>query len=352
MSSCINTNSVEFRALKECSGLSDFQLKAAIRAYQKVHPDSWPRLDEMPLANSEENLRTKLKMRQDGATTIKDILESTNTNSPEEATIFINNLHRDLNTSILPIHEDAIVTIERRPSPYELVKNEARDLRHISSPVFIAQSLKTLAQNFGIQTVYKTTRELQQEGVLDQVPEGAMASAFILNGNIVVNLDVASVDAPVHELMHVLLGAVKFTQPKLYFDLVQSAQGLKTFSQRAALYPHRAQMDVCEEVFVEEYSKYLSGIANEFTQLNPEILYQLNYEVSRTLDTILNGDNSVRVLPAALRFGSTLRALGTMVNSKNMESRYQGYAESAYVARVLANVKSDLFKQHKLEEIC
>ena len=38
-----------------------------------------------------------------------------------------------------------------------------------------------------------------------------MVSAFILDGNIIVNSDIASVDAPVHELMHVLLGSLKFT---------------------------------------------------------------------------------------------------------------------------------------------
>jgi hypothetical protein len=33
MSSCINTNAAEFRSLQERSGLSDFQLKVAVRAY-------------------------------------------------------------------------------------------------------------------------------------------------------------------------------------------------------------------------------------------------------------------------------------------------------------------------------
>lgn len=352
MSSCINTDAAEFRSLQERSGLSDFQLKVAVRAYQMEHPNGWPRLDEIPQANSEESLRKSLNIRKDNSTKVKKVLEATNTNSVEEATVYINNLHRDLNTSILPIQEDAIVTIERRPSIYRLEKGEARDLSKVCSPVFIGQALENLATNFGIQTIFKTTRELKEEGILDQVPEGAQVSAFILNGNIVVNADVASVDAPTHELMHVLMGSLKYTQPDLYYQLVQLAEQLPVYAERAALYPHRAQSDVDEEVFVEEYAKYITGLPSEFRNLDPEVLYQLDYEITRTLDTILNGDNSVKMIPAAMRFNTSLRNLGIMVNSKNMEPRNVCFAESAFLSRVLGNIKSDLFKQNKLEEIC
>lgn len=352
MNACINTNAAEFRALKESSGLPDFPLKAAIRTYQKNHEGLWPKLDEIPLANSEQNLRDKLKIKENGATTIDNILKATNAESIDQATVLINNTHRDLNTTILPLHEDAVVSIEKRPSPFELKPAIERDIDIVNSQVFIGQALENLATNFGIQTIFKTTEELKNEGILDRVPEGVYVSAFVLDGNIIVNSDVASVDAPVHELMHVLMGAIKFTQPDLYYNLIQSARQLSSYDKRATLYSHRAQSDIDEEVFVEEYAKFLSGIENEFVNLDPEIIYQLNYEMSRTLDTILNGDNSVRTVPQALRFGTTLKNLGKIVNSKNMESRYKGYADSAYMARILANVKSDLFKQHKLEEIC
>lgn len=352
MNACINTNAAEFRALKESSGLSDFQLKVAIRAYQNEHNGRWPRLDEIPKANSEDNLRKRLKIRKDGATKISDILEATNSETIEEAVIQLNNQHRDLHIEILPLYEDAIVTIEHRPSPFEVTPTEEKDLSKINSQVFIGQALERLAQGYGIQVIPKTTKELKKEGILDQVPEGVYVSAFILDGNIIVNSDVASVDAPVHELMHVLMGSIKFTQPDLYYNLIQTARELPSYEDRAMLYPNRSQSDIDEEVFVEEYAKFISGINNEFANLDPEIVYELNYEMSRTLDTILNGDNSVRCVPEAMRFGTTLRNLGKIVNSKNMESRYKGFAESAYISRVLANVKSDLFKNGKLEEIC
>lgn len=352
MSSCINTNAAEFRVLKEYSGLSDFNLKAAIRDFQNKHDGQWPHLDEIPKANSEESLKKRLKVTEDGFAKIENILQETHTNSIEEAVVQINNTNRDLYTEILPLHEDAIVTIERRPSPYELKYGQARDLDIVNSRIFIGQALERLASGFGIQTIYKSVDELNKEGILTQVPEGAMLSAFILDGNIIVNSDVASVDAPVHELMHVLMGSLKYTQPNLYYNLVQQSRNLSTYTTRAEMYKHRAQSDVDEEVFVEEYAKFLTGIPSEFSNLNQEVVYQINYEISRTLDTILNGDHSVRSIPQIERFGTTLKNLGKMVNSKNMESRYQGYADSAYVARIMSNIKSDLFKSNKLEEIC
>ena len=148
------------------------------------------------------------------------------------------------------------------------------------------------------------------------------------------------------------MGSIKYTQPDLYYNLVQTAQQLSSYQDRALLYSNRSQSDIDEEVFVEEYAKFLSGMDSEFKNLDPEVIYQLNYEMSRTLDTILNGDNSVRVVPQAIRFGTTLKNLGKIVNSKNMESRYKGYADSAFMARVLANIKEDLFKNKHLEEIC
>ena len=352
MDACINTSSAEFRALKESSGLSDFQLEIAIDDYQTEHNGRWPHLDEIAGANSEEYLKNKLKIKENGAAKIGDILEATHTESVEDAVIQINNTNRDIYTEILPLHEDAIVTVEKRRSYFELNPGEARDLSKVSSPVFIGQALERLAKGFGIQTIFKTTEELQQEGILDAVPEGTFASAFILDGNIIVNADLASVDAPVHELMHVLMGSMKYTQPDLYYQLVEMSRQLPSYESRAQLYKHRSQSDVDEEVFVEEYAKFLSGIPNEFSNLDPDIVYQLNYEMSRTLDTILNGDHSVRMVPEAIRFGTTLKNLGVMVNSKNMESQYKGYADSAYIARVIGNIKEDLFKSKKLEEIC
>jgi len=118
------------------------------------------------------------------------------------------------------------------------------------------------------------------------------------------------------------------------------------------LYPNRAKSDLDEEVFVNEYARYLTGFESEFSGLDSEILYQLDYNVSRTLDSILNGDNSVNAIPRVQRFSKSLKELGILVNSHNMENKYGGYLDSATINRIMANTKQTLFERGDLIERC
>jgi hypothetical protein len=77
-------------------------------------------------------------------------------------------------------------------------------------------------------------------------------------------------------------------------------------------------MDLLEEVFVEEFSKYLSGVDNAMSNLDPDILYQLSYNITRTLDTILMGDNSTAALDDETLYNSSLKEVAELVNSSTM----------------------------------
>ena len=86
--------------------------------------------------------------------------------------------------------------------------------------------------------------------------------------------------------------------------------------------------------------------------MDTEALYQLNYEVSRTLDTILMGDNSVRAMPKEIWSEQSLYNLGQMVNSSTMENRFQSYMDDAALHRIIANAKQKLFEKGELREDC
>lgn len=66
-------------------------------------------------------------------------------------------------------------------------------------------------------------------------------------------------------------------------------------------------MDINEEIFVTEYAKMIAASADSdspvsislLQQLNGDLLYDLNYEMTRVLDTMLKGDNSTAVIPAS-----------------------------------------------------
>jgi len=72
-----------------------------------------------------------------------------------------------------------------------------------------------LDKYYGVKFIPTTTAELESLGVHD------LAKSFILNNNIYVNTDLATLDSPIHEILHLLLGSIKFQNPKLYSDLVK-----------------------------------------------------------------------------------------------------------------------------------
>ena len=135
-------------------------------------------------------------------------------------------------------------------------------------------------------------------------------------------------------------------------ELVQSVENLPNIETLAINYPNRTKLDLLEEVFVEEFSKYLSGIENEMTQLDSDTLYQISYNITRTLDSMLMGDNSVAAIDENILYNSSLRSVGQMVNSSTMQNVRQGFLEDALIHRTLANVKQELLENGDLKEEC
>jgi len=43
------------------------------------------------------------------------------------------------------------------------------------------------------------------------------SKAFIYNGNIYVNIDNATIDSPIHEMLHILLGSMSRYNPSLFY---------------------------------------------------------------------------------------------------------------------------------------
>jgi hypothetical protein len=49
------------------------------------------------------------------------------------------------------------------------------------------------------------------------IQDANSVNAFVLNGQIYINMDRASSDAPIHEISHIILGSLKFTNPTMYY---------------------------------------------------------------------------------------------------------------------------------------
>ena len=75
----------------------------------------YPELDQVSEADSSNYLSENIKLNNDGAS-ISNILNYTKKDNIQDATIELNNKHRDLEVNVLPLNEEALVTITHRPS--------------------------------------------------------------------------------------------------------------------------------------------------------------------------------------------------------------------------------------------
>lgn len=362
MAVCVDTGSSQFRALQERSGLSEPLLEVLVSQYQSEHENMWPHLDELPIKweNSEKALQKFLGLDQSSIISQEDLLKKTNTASIEEAIVSLNDTYRNLDIDYTPINDKVKIITGSRPSKFRVVHTEAVDMSYLSSSVYINQALNEVERKLGIKTINTTSAELIKSGLLNIIPEASTAAAFIYNGDIYVNEDIAGTDSKVHELLHVLMGAMKFKNPELYANIVSIVENLENYNDLAVQYSNRTRMDINEEIFVTEYAKMIAASANSSTpvsisllqQLDEGLLYNLNYEMTRVLDTMLKGDNSTAVIPASELIKKTFKELGEIVNSHGMENTIQSYLDTSLMHRILANKKSDLMKEGKLKEEC
>ena len=344
MLSCINKDSYEFQTLKQRSGLNEFMLEAVCRRFVSEY-NRFPYLDELPNSNSETNLREVLNIKNNSAK-IQDILSFTGRDTIEEANISINNEFRDLETEIVPINQEALVSITHRPTITEEAEPVEQD-GWVNNRAVISNAINKLASLYGINFI--ETNDYQLSGkVSDRV------NAFILNGDIYINTDHASIDAPLHEMMHLLIGSIRFTNPNLYQNLVSLSTQFPNYQQLAKQYRNRSQNDINEEVFVTEVAKYLSGMKSNLDKMDKKTSYEIGYNIKRVLDTILMGQDSVKTISEDRLYKMSLRELATELSSTSFINTFKGTFNSKDSAlhRRLNNEKSDLIKKNELQEVC
>ena len=254
---CINTKSFEFQTLKEKSGLSDFELEYQVQAFQEMY-GRWPNLDELEGVDSEPYIRKSLHIREDNSTSIDRILEETGTEDIRDAKIQLNNEYRDKEIDIIPLKNDAIVEITKRPNTQEDLSEDIYEQdAEVNNAVLMMQTIDKLQDLYGINIKYISNSELNSEE-WQQVPGVQSAKAFIFNGDIYVNTDNATIESPLHEMLHLIFGSIKYSEPELYQSLVDQAINFSSYDRTAKLYPNRTQNDLNEEVFITELSKYLA----------------------------------------------------------------------------------------------
>ena len=355
---CINKNLREYQALHEMSGIPEVILDFYCNDYLEKF-NRLPELDELPHVNTESYLKESLQSKQiDDIDFVKNsnIREKIGANSAEDATVRINNIYKDLEVKVIPITaEKSMLDIRHRPSKFVDIQEDINldyDMSSANEKIILRQMLSRMRELYGISIVELDNSELEQSGILQQIPDAANARAFVFNGNIYLNSDLATLDAPVHELLHIFLGAMRFTNPTLYSTLLEKVTKFETLPDIAKRYPNRTENDLLEEVFVTEYANYLVGNSSEFNKYTKEELSRIIYEITRNLDTMLMGNTSITTLAAEEIFNSSLLQLAGKVQSSEFNKTTLNMMDLADLHRKTANYKSQLMQNGDLEEKC
>lgn len=344
---CVVKNS-EYRMKLKQSGLSEPLFESFVMDFMDKY-GRFPNLDEIPRADSTQHLQDTLHIT-DGAADIEDILATTNTTNITDANIALNDQYTDQDIKLFPLYTTALVYAERRPSPYVQIQREPQQVVKNPNPKVVFSNMFDKFRNqYGINIHTITDKELE---TWEDIPEVKTVSAFVHNGEIYINTDLADIDAPIHEMTHILLGSIRFKNPELYYKLVQMADQFEHFDERLAQYPNMAREDAYEEIFVQEVGRYLSGMNSAINNLPTNVQYELHYNIKRLLDTALIGQYSVKSIRNEQLYQMTLPELVKAVNSMMLQPFHITGLDDASMHRMLANTKSELIKNGDLKEIC
>lgn len=355
---CLNKNSVEYQTLKNMSGLSDFKFDMYASHYVEEY-GRYPELDELPKANSEKHLDEYLKVKTaDGTkfTSTDHVLKVTSSDTLGEAIIKINNRYRDLETDIVDAGDISIVKTKRRPNQWESIYSGGIEMISSLSPTensaIIISMLDKLAKLYGIKFKQINNSELASNEWKDKVIDSRGIGAFIYNNDIYINTDNANLDAPIHEMMHLLFGSIRYSNPSLYFNMVNMVDTLPGKEKYKEKYYDRTNSDLNEEILVSEFSKYLSGQNSLVSNFSESMLHEIEYNIKRVLDSMLFGEQSIKTVNNNTIFNSSLHRLAGIVGSKQFEVDNFNSLSNAQIHRIIANIKQDLIKKGDLKEFC
>lgn len=353
MALCVNKSSTEFKRLSRLSGMSDDALSIEIMVHQDMY-GRWPELDELSNPDSSKELASSLGLEDKGDVMVGDAENILNGTNESDLTVIINNKHKDYNSEIITIGDKLLLYPVKRAtlatSNYDRFMVE-RDSGKGKNNQILSSIAERMQKLFGIKfkifnnTTAKDMEELSGVRYSDK-------NAFILNGDIYINTDNASIDAPIHEMMHMMLGELKFNNQSLYNSIVESISQIPNYKyMRDTLFPNHMEHDAMEEIFVMESAKYITGLPSIIDRLHPARRSMIDYSILRMIDSITNGASTA--IPRGIDYirGKSIMDMCEMFGSTLMNSK-SSISDMGQKARIMMNMKKNLAKDGLLTEKC
>ena len=354
---CINKSDGEYQSKLKMAGIPqttfDFWYQYFLNKYDRP-----PELDELPGTNSEEHLFSTLNVKRTktlNSAKTEDILALTGKETIEEASATLNNVYKDLEITLVNAGDITLINVKHRPTYFSDrtvdYKNNFEP-NQVNNKIVLINMLNKMRNAYGINISLITTEDINSSEELSNIPGVKSAKAFVFNNNIYLNTDYANIDSSVHELLHIFLGGMRYTNPAQYMNLISKMNNSAVnMQQYEMLYPNRTQNDLMEEVFVSEVSKFLCGFTSAIDNFSESDIDLLIYNITRNLDTALMGAKSVRKLDNTL-FRTSLLQLAQKTQSESINKADVTPMDLAYIHRKVANVKSKLLESDSIVQNC
>ena len=348
MASCINKNSREYQRLKQISNIPEYQLEWQCRTFLDEH-NRFPNLDELYGVNSEPYIKEQLALNNNICSTDK-LFDLTKTQNVHDAIIALNNEYRDIQVQGIQIHDQVILDIKHKPAVNSQIKPAQYNQDLSNNFMVLSNLVETLSEQYGIPMEITSIRQIQEDPELRTLVDAQTSKAFIFNNTVYVNSDIAYIDSPIHELLHIFIGSMRLSNPELYYSLIKSAEQFENYDQLIVPYKNRTQGDLDEEVFIHELAKYIVGLNSEIQNLPEDIKHEILYTTQSIIDSALMGNYSARTLINP--YNKSISQLSHILDSDACQLEDSFVMKAAKESRELANIKQQLIENNELQEEC
>lgn len=251
-------------------------------------------------------------------------------------------------------------TIKNKEGNFTIKKVEPTYTAEINNPAnnitYTSQSIEPmldrLEELYGIKFNRVTNEEIRNSNLNQYITDATQVNAFILDGQIYINMDNAKADAPIHELSHLLLGCLKQTNPELYSQIVNSVEQYPEYQYELSKYKNRARSDANEEIFVDLFARhYVNGLDLGVDQ---NIMTDAEYEMARSIDSAIFPNVSTTKQDFSSLMNKSLVEIMTLFGSVlNKDTLAKAFtSDISRMSRYMANMKEKLFETNALKEYC
>lgn len=163
----------------------------------------------------------------------------------------VNHIKRNLLKNITQFKDIRLVSFKRyTPTKYNEITATPDNYSNINMLDILARKVT----RSGVKVNILPTSEIAKigEGLTNH-------NAFIYEGQIYLNEDLATEDSLIHELSHLLLGDLKVNNPRAYRTLLDQSTELPGFNELRTAYKELSEYDYAEEVLVHNFTDFFLG---------------------------------------------------------------------------------------------